>query len=89
MNNTPTPLDVYRREQKEQELIEVQQSQMKLKSVKRQADNFNQSLNASKDTYIVDALKRGRQSKVPHSDSLTRISSSWFYNQTLDSKEKL
>jgi len=89
MNNTPTPNDVYRNEQKEQKLKEVQQSQMKLKSVQRQTDNFNQSLNDSKDTYIADALKRVRQNNVTHSDSLARISSSWFCNQTLDTKEKL
>jgi hypothetical protein len=87
MNNTPTPLNVYRKEQKEQEVTEYQNKIMNTRSANQSLDNFTQSLNARQDTYIAEALKRVRESDVTHAESLTRINGTFLYNQTLDSSK--
>ena len=43
---------------------------------------------ASSDTYIASALKKVRQSKITHPESLTRISGTWFHNQKMNTAEE-
>jgi hypothetical protein len=67
----------------------TQQKQMEERLVEKPSDAWRQSLDASSDTYIESALRKVRESNVTHPESLTRISGSWLFNQTLNSsKEK-
>jgi len=58
------------------------------KRVAQPANAFHQSVSASGDTYIAEALRKVRESKVTHPESLTRISGTWLYNQTITQSEE-
>ena len=92
MNISDTPLvsrAVSQRSDEESKLKKTQQKQMETRLVQKPSDAWRQTLNASGDTYIAAALRKVRESKVTHPESLTRISGTWLHNQTLDSsKEK-
>jgi len=92
MNISDTPLvsrPVSQRADQESNLKKTQQNQMENRLVEKPADAFHQSIAASQDSYIASALRKVRESNVSHPESLTRISGSWLFNQTLNSsKEK-
>ena len=67
-----------RREQKRQ-LKTSQQKEMEFRQVNRDANSFHQSVAATNDTYMKDALSRVRQSKVTLPDELTRIHGTYIY----------
>ena len=73
-------LDVARRREEQQKLKQTQQREMESRQVERDSRNFNQSLNASQDKYMVDALSKVRKSKVTHPESLTRMNGSWMWS---------
>ena len=83
MEDILTPRNVSRRQQDQQKLRQSQQSQMDSKRVEKDRRDFNQSVGASNDLYMKDALAKVRQSDVTHSETVTRLSGTWFYNQTL------
>ena len=91
MNISDTPLvsrPVSQRADQESKLKKTQQNQMENRLVEKPADAFHQSVAASGDTYIAEALRKVRESKVTHPESLTRISGSWLYNQTITPSEE-
>ena len=91
MNISDTPLvsrSVSQRADQESKLKKTQQKQMETRLVEKPSDAWRQSLDASGDTYIAEALRKVRESKVTHPESLTRISGTWLHNQTLNSPEE-
>jgi len=85
MTNRPTltPRTVTAREQQRQKIKDIQKSEMDARRVVRDQDAFNSSVAASNDRYMKSALEKVRESDVTHSETLTKISGTWFYNQTL------
>ena len=80
---------VSQRADEESKLKKTQQKQMETRLVEKPSDAWRQTLNASGDTYIAEALRKVRESNVTHPESLTRLTGSWFHNQMLNSsKEK-
>ena len=67
-----------RREQKRQ-LKTSQQKEMEFRQVNRDADSFHQSVAATNDHYMRDALLKVRRSKVTLPDELTRIHGTYIY----------
>ena len=83
MEDILTPRNVSRRQQDQQKLRQSQQSQMDSKRVEKDRRDFNQSVSASEDSYMTSALAKVRQSDVTHNETVTRLSGTWLYNQTL------
>ena len=79
---TLVPLDVSRRREEHQKLKQTQQKQMDSRRIDRDSRNFNQSVNATNDRYMVDALSKVRESDITHPESLTRINGSWMHNRS-------
>ena len=75
-------LDVARRREEQQKLKQTQQREMESRQVERDSKNFNQSVNASNDKYMVDALSKVRKSDITHPESLTRMNGSWMHNRS-------
>ena len=92
MNILDTPLvsrAVSQRSDEESKLKKTHQKQMENRLAEKPSDAWRQTLDASGDTYIAEALRKVRESKITHPESLTRISGTWLHNQTLNSsKEK-
>ena len=83
MQNEPlVPVDVSRRREEQQKLKQNQQKEMESRRVDRDSRNFNQSVNASNDRYMVDALSKVRESKTTHPENLTRMNGSWMHNRS-------
>ena len=79
---TLVPLDVSRRREEQQKLKTHQQREMDSRQVDRDSKNFNQSVNATNDKYMVDALSKVRKSNITHSEDLTRMNGSWMHNRS-------
>ena len=79
---TLVPLDVSRRRKEHQKLKQTQQREMESRRVERDSRNFNQSVNATNDRYMVDALNKVRKSDVTHPESLTKMHGSWMHNRS-------
>ena len=67
------------RREKELKLKQTQQSQMNTERAEASSRQFNQSVNASKDQYMIDALSKVRQSNVSLPDELTRYNGTYIY----------
>lgn len=80
---TLVSLDVSRRQQEKEKLIQTRQSAMDAERVERDTRQFNQSLNASNDKYMIDALTKVRKSDVTHSEDLTRLNGTWMHNRSI------
>ena len=79
--------EVSQRTHEEFKLKKTQQKQMGDRLMEKPSDAWRQTLNASGDTYIASALKKVRQSKVTHDETLTRMSGTWLFNETLNASE--
>ena len=79
---TLVSLEVSRRREEQQKLKQTQQKEMESRRVERDSKNFNQSVNATNDKYMVDALSKVRKSDVTHSEDLTRMNGTWMRNQS-------
>ena len=79
---TLVSLDVSRRREKKQTLKQNQQREMESRRVDRDSKNFNQSVNATNDRYMIDALSKVRESDVTHPENLTRMNGSWMHNRS-------
>ena len=79
---TLVPIDVSRRREEHQKLKQTQQKQMDTHRIDRDSRNFNQSVNATNDRYMVDALNKVRKSDVTHPESLTKMHGSWMHNRS-------
>ena len=75
-------LDVSRRKEEQQILKQNQQKEIESRGVDRDSKNFNQSVNATHDRYMVDALNKVRTSDVTHPEDLTRMNRSWMHNRS-------
>ena len=75
-------LDVARRREEQQKLKQTQQREMESRQVERDSKNFNQSVNATNDKYMVDALSKVRKSDITHPESLTRMNGTYFHNRS-------
>ena len=83
MQNEPlVPVDVSRRREEQQKLKQNQQKEMESRRVGIDSRNFNQSVNATNDRYMVDALSKVRESKTTHPENLTRMNGSWMHNRS-------
>jgi hypothetical protein len=83
MQNEPlVPVDVSRRREEHQKLKQNQQKEMESRRVDIDSRNFNQSVNATNDRYMVDALSKVRESKTTHPENLTRMNGSWMHNRS-------
>ena len=78
------PLEMQRKLIEKEKLLKVQKEQMGRKLVNKPNQNFNRSVNASNDRYMVDALKKVRESKVTHHEDLTRINGTWVFNKSIE-----
>ena len=47
--------------------------------------SFHRSVKATNDDYMKEAMKKIRQDKRTHSDSITSFNGTWLYNKTLES----
>ena len=83
VRETLVSLDVSRRKEEQQILKQNQQKEMESRGVDRDSKNFNQSVNATHDRYMVDALNKVRTSDVTHPEDLTRMNGSWMHNRSL------
>ena len=83
MEDILTPRNVSRRQQDQQKLRQSQQSQMDSKRVEKDRRDFNQSVGASNDLYMKDALAKVRQSDVTHNETVTRLNGTWMFNKSL------
>ena len=81
-NTTLTPRSVTIRNHQQRKVRDAQKSEMDLRKVNREQDAYNSSVAAWSDHYMKSALNKVRQSTITHSEDLTRISGTWFYNQT-------
>jgi len=79
---TLVSLDVSRRREEQQKLKQTQQREMESRQIERDSKNFNQSVNATNDRYMVDALSKVRESNVTHPENLTRMNGSWMHNRS-------
>jgi len=82
VRETLVSLDVSRRKEEQQILKQNQQKEMESRGVDRDSKNFNQSVNATHDRYMVDALNKVRTSDVTHPEDLTRMNGSWMHNRS-------
>ena len=55
---------------------------MESRRVDGDSRNFNQSVSATNDRYMVDALSKVRESDVTHPESLTRMNGTYFHNRS-------
>ena len=65
--------DVTIRREQQRNLKTSQQKEMEFRQVNRDANSFHQSVAATNDHYMRDALSKVRQSNVTLPDELTRI----------------
>ena len=79
---TLVSVDVSRRREKQQKLKQTQQKEMESRRVERDSKNFNQSVNASNDKYMIDALTKVRKSNITHPENLTRMNGTWMHNRS-------
>ena len=79
---TLVSLEVSRRREEHQKLQQNQRKQMESRRVERDSRNFTQSVNATKDRYMIDALNKFRKSDVTHPESLTRMNGTWMHNRS-------
>ena len=56
-------------------------SEMNARRVERQTNQFNQSVDATADTYMQSALQKVRQSDVTHDEDLLRLNGTWMWNR--------
>ena len=83
-NNDVLPsLDVQRRKEEEMKQRKMHQTEMDSRMINRESRDFSQSVSATTDTKMVDALAKVRQSKVSMPDELTRRNGSWMFDKSL------
>jgi hypothetical protein len=79
---TLVSLDVSRRREEHQKLKQNQQKEMESRRVERDSKTFHQSVNATNDRYMIDALNKVRESDVTLPEDLTRMNGTWMHNRS-------
>ena len=82
MTEIVTPLDVEKRKLDADKLRLQQKIDMNMQRVEDASNRFQSSVNASNDQYMIDALKKVRQSNVTLPDDLTRLNGTWMHNRS-------
>ena len=77
------PLDIYRRKLLDKKKREASKSQMDTHLLNVENNRYQQSVSSSRDNYMVDALKKVRQSNVTHDENLTAFNGTWLHNQAI------
>ena len=83
MEDKLIPRTVYRRQQDQQKQRQSQKSRMNANRVERDRRDFDQTVSASNDHYMKDALTKVRQSDVTHNETVTRLNGTWMFNKSL------
>jgi hypothetical protein len=86
MNRNDDPLvsrEVSIRRDQERKRKTAQHKEMENREINRESNAFHQSVDASNDEYMKNALMKVRQSNVTHSETLTRMNGTWMHNQNL------
>ena len=73
--------NVSSRQQEQQKQKTKQHNEMNAGRVERETNAFNQSVAATTDTYMRDALNQARQSDVTHNETLMRHNGTWMWNK--------
>ena len=79
---TLVSLEVSRRREEQQKLKQNQHREMESRRVERDSRNFHQSVSATNDKYMVDALTQVRESDVTLPEDPTRINGTWMRNRS-------
>ncbi len=66
-------IDVQRRRTEKEKLRQQQSRKMESGWADRQSNDYDRSVSATNDDYMKDALSKVRESKVTHSEILTRM----------------
>ncbi len=73
--------NVSMRQRERQKQKTQQHNEMNARRVEREINAFNQSVAATTDAYIRDALNQVRQSDVTHNETLMRHNGTWMWNK--------
>ena len=73
--------NVSMRQRERQKQKTQQHNEMNARRVEREINAFNQSVAATTDTYMRDALNQVRQSDVTHNETLMRHNGTWMWNK--------
>ena len=79
---TLVSLDVSRRREEHQKIKQNQQKEMESRRVERDSKTFHQSVSATNDRYMIDALNKVRESDVTLPEDLTRMNGTWMHNRS-------
>jgi len=75
-------LNVSRRREEHQKLKQNQQKEMESRRVETDSRDFHQSVSATKDKYMIDALNKVRESDVTLPEDLTRMHGTGMRNRS-------
>ena len=75
------PQEVTIRKMEQEKRRVERQKQMKHRQVSHAENEWNQTMSASKDVDMRDALTQVRQSEVSLPETLTRLHGTWVHNQ--------
>ena len=84
VRETLVPVEVTRRRENQRKLKQRQQKEMESRRVDRDSKNFNQSVNATNDRYMVDALNKVRTSDITYPEDLIRRHGTWMHNRSFN-----
>jgi hypothetical protein len=82
MEQTLVSRNVSHRRQDQQKRRQSQQFTMDTDRMERNSQDFNQSVFATNDHYMKDALTKVRQSNVTQSETVTRLHGTWMFNKS-------
>ena len=80
-DETLVPREVTIRKMEQEKRRVEQQKQMNSRQVSYAENAWNQTISASKDVDMRDALTQVRKSDVTHHDDLLRIHGTWLHNK--------
>ena len=86
---TIVSLDVSRRAKELSELKQIQKYEMSFNQIENEKDNYNKSTSASKDKYMVEALKKVKQSNITFNNDYTNMNGSGLFNPKVKPKQQM
>jgi len=79
------PSSVLRRQEEAEKKRQDQRQTMGVERANADERSFHRSVDATNDDYMREAMKKIRQDKRTHADSITSFNGTWLYNKTLES----
>ena len=79
------PSSVLRRQEESEKKRQDQRQAMGVERANADERSFHRSVDATNDDYMKEAMKKIRQDKRTHADSITSFNGTWLYNKTLES----